>query len=176
VWDDRPISSVALGEAGVRVDELFDEDDYYTGPPVDDEAIRAAEVMLGYTLPASYKEIIRWRNGGRLRRRCFPTAFRSSWAEDHIGVMALLGITGTWGIATETGSAYLIEEWGYPDIGVVLCETPSAGHDTVMLDYRQRGPAGEPTVAYIDEDGVARHLADSFDEFLSGLTVCDPFD
>lgn len=80
------------------------------------------------------------RNGGTPTRRRFPTPFRTSWAPDHIDISGLLGIGGgPFGIDTATGSRYLIREWGYPDIGVVICDTPSAGHDIVMLDYSESG-------------------------------------
>jgi len=44
---------------------------------------------------------------------------------------------------------------------VVICDTPSAGHDTVMLDYTDCAVDGEPAVAYIDEDRVPRRVAAS---------------
>ncbi|WP_156038378.1 SMI1/KNR4 family protein [Actinoalloteichus caeruleus] len=67
------------------------------------------------------------------------------------------------------GSADLIAEWGYPDVGVVICDMPSGGHDVVMLDYSQSGPYGEPSVAYVDEDRIPRTVAGSFEEFLARL-------
>jgi hypothetical protein len=80
-----------------------------------------------------------------------------------------------WGIDSDTGlgSATVIAEWGYPDIGVVFCDTPSAGHDTVMLDYSGCGAHGEPGVAYIDEDRVPKRIASSFEEFLALLLGCE---
>jgi len=30
-------------------------------------------------------------------------------------------------------------DWGYPDIGVAICDTPSAGHEMIFLDYRECG-------------------------------------
>jgi hypothetical protein len=98
----------------------------------------------------------------------------TSWAADHIEVAGLRGIGGDWGIdASALGSAAMIREWGYPDIGVVICETPSAGHDTVMLDYSACGPDGEPRVVYVDDDRKVRHLAANFAEFASRLVNCD---
>ena len=89
------------------------------------------------------------------------TRFKNSWAPDHIEIQALRGIGGKWGIDSKTGlgSRDLILEWGYPDIGVVICDMPSGGHDTVMLDYSTCGPTGEPAVAYVDEDRIPRQLA-----------------
>ncbi|GAA0809717.1 SMI1/KNR4 family protein [Spirilliplanes yamanashiensis] len=144
-----------------------DEDDPYTGPPLDDDAVRRAEQLLGVRLPGSYVAALRIRNGGRLARRCYPTPFPTSWAPDHFEVLRLRGIGGAEGIETE--SPYLIGEWDYPDIGVVICDTPSGGHDTVMLDYTGCGPLDEPAVAYIDEDRVPRRVAASFGEFLARL-------
>jgi hypothetical protein len=152
---------------------LFDEGSYYTGPPLDGDMVRRAEEALGVRLPRSYVDLLLQRNGGSLRPRCYPTAFPSSWAADHIGVRALLGIGGERGI--DKMSSYWIAEWGYPDIGVVLCDLPSGGHDTVMLDYSESGPDGEPAVVYVDEDRIPRRIAESFDEFVNGLVSCETF-
>ncbi|AKT41508.1 uncharacterized protein CMC5_057160 [Chondromyces crocatus] len=72
----------------------------------------------------------------------------------------------------EFGSAYLVQEWGYPDIGLVICDTPSGGHDTVMLDYRKCGAEGEPQVAYIDEDRSILTIAADFASFVQCLVDC----
>ncbi len=155
--------------------DMFEDDEYYTGPPLDDELVRSAEESLGVRLPRSYVELLAHRNGGVLKRGCFLTGFATSWAPDHFEVRAILGVGGDWGIdsADDQGSDNQIEEWGYPPIGVVICDMPSGGHDAVMLDYSECGPNGEPAVAYIDEDRISRRVADSFAAFLSGLTPCD---
>lgn len=157
--------------------ELYDESNFYTGPPLDESMVRRAEQDLGVRLPGRYVNALHQRNGGSLRNKCYPTDFPTSWASDHFEVKALLGIGGKWGIdsTSELGSSYLINEWGYPDIGIVICLTPSAGHDTVMLDYSTCGPCGEPTVTYIDEDRVPRQVSGSFGEFLDRLVPCDRF-
>lgn len=153
----------------------FDDSDYYTCPPLTDDAVRAAEANLGRKLPESYLRLVRTKNGGMPKRSCFPTPYRTSWARDHIAIRAILGIGGDSGIDSELlGSHNLIREWGYPNVGVVICDTPSGGHDTVMLDYTVEGD--EPAVVYVDEDRVARPLAPSFEAFLSGLVDCDAFD
>ena len=87
----------------------------------------------------------------------------------------ILGIGGASGIDTpmrdgDTRSEYLVREWGYPPVGVVLCVTPSGGHDTVMLEYSGGGP--EPAVAYVDEDRVPRRIAGTFAEFLENFFEC----
>ena len=156
---------------------MFDpEDDEFTGPPIDDEAVRRAEAALGVRLPAAYVDALRERNGGVLLRSCFPTDFETSWAPDHFEVRALRGIGGDEGIDSDTGSEYLIAEWDYPDIGVVICDMPSGGDDVVMLDYSHSGPDGEPAVAYVDEDRLPRRVADTFQEFLDRLRPCSEFD
>jgi len=156
---------------------FFDDEGYYTGPAISDTDIRSAEQSLGVTLPASYLQLIAIRNGGVPTARCYPTDFANSWAADHISIDAICGIGGTWGIdSDELGSRVMMSEWGYPDIGVVICSTPSGGHDTVMLDYRASGPTGEPAVAHIDEDRVPRQIAASFAEFIDGLTACDIYE
>jgi len=154
--------------------EFFEDDDYYTGPPVSAALIGHAEASLGVQLPTAYKRLLSQRNGGVPRRRCFRTEFETSWARDHFEIAAVLGVGGSLGIdsADGQGSADLIREWNYPDIGVVICDTPSGGHDTVMLDFRTCGPTGEPSVVYVDEDRVPRTVAPSFEAFISQLLEC----
>ena len=61
------------------------------------------------------------------------------------------------------------QEWEYPPVGVVFAVTPSSGHDTVMLDYRDAA-AAEPRVVFVDEDREPREVAPTFAEFLAMLT------
>jgi hypothetical protein len=153
--------------------DIFDDGSYYTGPPLGADMVRRAEEALGVNLPRSYVDLLGHKNGGSLRRRCYPTAFPNSWAPDHIEVRALLGIGGKGGI--DKMSPYLISEWGYPNIGIVMCDLPSGGHDTVMLDYSESGATGEPAVVYVDEDRIPRRIAGSFDDFINGLVPCETF-
>jgi hypothetical protein len=155
--------------------ELFEDNDFYTGPLLDDGMLRRAEEILGVRLPRSYVKVLYRRNGGILRYRCCPTDFRTTWASDHFEIRALLGIGGEWGIDSSSGqgSRDIVAEWGYPEIGIVICDMPSGGHDAVMLDYSEAGPEGEPAVAYIDEDRIPRRVARSFEDFLSRLVPCN---
>ena len=91
-------------------------------------------------------------NGGSPHKQCFPTDVPTSWADDHIAIEGIMGIgrNKTYAIGGELGSRFMIEAWEYPDIGVAICDCPSAGHDMIFLDYRQCGPSGEPQVVHID--------------------------
>lgn len=154
--------------------EFFDDDDYFTGPLLTPELIERAETSLGLRLPPAYLELLSERNGGAPHRRCFMTGFETSWATDHFEIAAVLGVGGDLGIDSTGGhgSADLVREWDYPDVGIVICDTPSGGHDTVMLDYRVCGASGEPSVVYVDEDRVPREVAPSFEAFISQLAHC----
>jgi hypothetical protein len=159
-------------------DDPFDEVDYFTGPPLTEEMIRAAQANLGYKLPQSYLRLIRIKNGGCPKRKCFPTG-RTAWAEDHVELTAIRGIGGAWGIDSEMrGSRYMIAEWGYPDVGIVIGQTPSAGHDGMMLDYRDSGPNDEPRVIHVnteEDEPQILVLAPNFEAFVLGLVDCGPF-
>jgi hypothetical protein len=146
---------------------FYERPDDVTGAPVDDEAIRQAERELGHRLPDSYVALIEVMNGGRPKRRFFRTDFATSWSPDGFQVRSLLGLCRKWGIDSPAGSKYLVAEWEYPDVGVVIFDMPSGGHDVVMLDYRDS--EHEPAVVYVDEDRVPRRVADSFAEFVDAL-------
>ena len=145
----------------------------YIEPPPTAEVIRQVEKELGYKLPESYIALMQVQNGGFSKKSAFPTSTPTSWADDHIAIEGFLSIgwDKTYSLCGRMGSRFMIEEWGYPDIGIAICDCPSAGHDMVFLDYRECGPQGEPKVVHIDQedDYYITHLADSFEAFIRGL-------
>jgi hypothetical protein len=145
----------------------------WTGPPVDDELVRAAEETLGVRLPRSYVDVLRRQNGGVLADNCRPTDFATSWAADHLQMDVLRGIGYPEGI--DAVSADLIDEWDYPDTGVVIGVTAMAGPDTVMLDYSEPVPDGDAPVIYVGSDGVPHRVAGTFAEFMSGFVPAAQF-
>lgn len=161
-------------------DDFWDDSDEFTGSPLTAEMIQAAEKSLGYKLPESYLRLLRIQNGGTPNRCCFPTNVPTSWADDHIEICGIRGIGGEWGIdAVELGSRAMIQNWGYPNVGIVIGETPSAGHDTVMLDYSLCGPQGEPHVIHVETEDISPTtlvLAPDFATFIDGLVSCDQFE
>lgn len=151
IWDDRPYS--------------FRN---YIGRPAGDEDIAAAEKELGYKLPESYKQLIKVHNGGVLKKNTVTVDDTDYYAEGLYGIdpeakHSLL--------SRQFGNRFWIEEWEYPEIGIVIADTPSAGHDMFFLDYRKCGPAGEPAVVLVDQefDYAILPVADSFEEFLHML-------
>jgi hypothetical protein len=144
-----------------------------TEPWPGDELIARVEADLGYRLPAFYVALMRVRNGGVPRNTCFPTTEATSWADDHVAITAICGIGYEQMISLcgDQGSRFMLAEWGYPAIGVVVADCPSAGHDLVMLDYRACGPQGEPAVVHVDQEDDYRitPLAPDFEAFVRGL-------
>ena len=161
-------------------DAFWSESEFYDGPPFKEEMVAAAESMLGYKLPASYIELMRTKNGGEPNRVCFPTKVRTSWAENHIQITNIKGLSGKHGITVEdVGNAYMIAEWGYPDVGIIIADCPSAGHDVVMLDYSLCGPEGEPRVIHVEtecDEPEVLVLAENFKCFVDGLVASSEFD
>ncbi|MDP9700980.1 hypothetical protein J2T16_003893 [Paenibacillus intestini] len=147
--------------------------DNHVSSPFDEELIQSIEQELGYKLPASYIQLMKTQNGGFPARTTFPTQEGTSWAENHIAITSILGIgrDKMYSLGGEFGSRFMIEDWGYPDLGVVICDCPSAGHDVVMLDYRFCGPQGEPCVVHVDQesDYEITYLAPNFEVFIRGL-------
>lgn len=158
--------------------EFWDDSEYalreYVEAPPSDDLIASVEAELGgYRLPAAYIELARVHNGGTPRRRAFPTNRPTSWADDHIEItgIAAIGRSKTYSLCGDLGSNFMIEEWGYPRIGVCVADTPSAGHEMVMLDYRTCGRTGQPRVVYVDQEAGfdIAVLAPDFESFIRGL-------
>lgn len=162
---------------GFDFTNFWDDSEYakkeYVSAEPSDELIAEIERELGYKLPASYVWLMKRHNGGIPVNTCFPTDEPTSWAEDHVAITGIYGIgrDKAYSLGGSLGSRFMTSEWGYPPIGVAVCDCPSAGHDMIFLDYRACGPEGEPAVVHVDQELDYRitHLADSFEEFVRGL-------
>lgn len=170
-----------MPDPAVITPDWFTDSNYFSGPALTDDMIRSAESALGVKLPDAYLNLLRVKNGGTPRQNCFPTHEPTGWAEDHIQIDVIHGLSGRNGIDADLGSRYMIEEWGYPDVGVVIGYTPSAGHEAVMLDYSQCGEQGEPRVIYVDTETADGEphivvLASDFAAFVRGFVDSAVFD
>jgi tetratricopeptide (TPR) repeat protein len=163
---------------------FWDDDDYalksYVEDAPTDETIAEIEAELGYKLPKSYIWLMKRHNGGIPVNTCYPTEQSTSWAKDHVAITGIMGIgrKKNYSLCGDLGSRFMIEEWGYPDIGVAICDCPSAGHDMIFLDYSACGPEGEPDVVHIDQesDYEITYLADDFESFIRGLVNEETFE
>ncbi len=169
---------------GFDLTHFWEDSDYarkeYVEEPPSDELIASIEKETGFRLPKSYVELMTTQNGGIPVNRCCPCIARTSWAEDHVAITGIMGIgrTKTYSLCGPLGSTFMQEEWGYPDFGICICNCPSAGHDMIMLDYRECGPHGDPTVVHVDQgaDFEVTFLASDFEAFIRGLVNDSVYD
>ncbi|MHC6202480.1 Imm51 family immunity protein [Breznakiellaceae bacterium SP9] len=176
-------ASTAVFE-GFDFSDFWNDSDYalkqYVGGCVTDEQFADAEKELGYKLPASYKHIIKQHNGGIPKRNLFVVPFAGTREPDAVYITGIMGVDSakSFSLLGELGNKLWIEDWGYPDIGVAICDTISGGHDMVFLDYRNCGPQGEPEVVHIDQesDYEITYLAGDFESFIRGLVPSDEYD
>lgn len=107
---------------------------------------------------------------------CYPTDTPNSWSDDHIAIDMIDGISKNEfnALAGDYGSQYMIEDIGYPDIGIYFASSP-CGHAMIALDYRECGNDDEPCVVYVRQDGNIIFLAKDFEIFIKGLKHIDEF-
>lgn len=147
----------------IELEKLFDNESEYgkglTFAPVTDELIERAEKTMGYRIPASYRELLKFRNGGLT-----SIALENSW------------LTNIYGISPDPKKWNGLEEmfdnwkngWEYPDIGIPFGETQSAGHDMYYMDFRKTDETGEPRIVRIDNefDNETFFVAENLVEFI----------
>lgn len=158
-------------------ENFWEQSDYskkeYQGSSITQEMIDEVENKTGYLLPKSYIKLLESQNGGIPNNRCFPSSQPTSWSEDHIQITGILGLdkSKSYSLLGSLGSEFMKSEWGYPDIGLYICDCPSAGHDMVALDYSKCGRKGNPKVVHVDQElnYKVTILADSFEDFILGL-------
>jgi hypothetical protein len=155
-------------------DDFWDENSRRTGPPLTDALLREFEERYRRQLPEAYVRLLRRRNGGRPRRCYFPIRGLVGWGGSYLGVDFIRGVfKGYGGIEDNDGGD------NYPRIGLIIGDTPSGGHDFVMLDYDTPGPTGEPRVVHaVQGDGSedVTQLAPDFETFVRMLVAERPDD
>lgn len=160
-------------------DSKYSKEDYIS-EPFDLNLLDEIESELGYKLPSSYVQLMKEHNGGLLTKTACPCDTPTSWASDHVGISGIFGIgkDKSNSLCGTFGSKFWIEHWEYPDIGVAICDCPSAGHDMIFLDYRECGKDGEPKVVHVDQefDYKITVLAENFEEFINKLRFEEEFD
>lgn len=169
---------------GFDFSNFWDDCDYaweeYVEAPPSEDLISSIESELGFRLPQSYIHLMQIQNGGIPIDTNYPCETPTSWADDHVAITGIMGIgrEKTYSLCGPMGSTFMQEEWGYPDFGICVCDCPSAGHDMIMLDYRECGPDGEPAVVHVDQesDFKVTFLAPNFEIFIRGLVNESVFD
>ncbi|MEK5025277.1 SMI1/KNR4 family protein [Paenibacillus sp. FSL M7-1046] len=145
--------------------------DTYVSEPPSDELIASVEEELVFKLPAFYTSMMKLHNGG------IPHNTRVPLGQEDLEISGFLGIgrDKSQSLCGAAGSRARIEEGGYPEIGVVICDTPAAEHEVVMLDYRSSGNDGEPEVVHVDKDNNYKitKLANNFEVFIRGLVSAE---
>lgn len=148
------------------------------GPELTDEMILEVEQELRYKLPESYIWLMKRRNGGFLKRTDFLLGYKLPVVGDRTMMRQLYQITTNnsfSGINGKYGTKFLIQDWGYPDIGVAIGVGFFGEHEIFFLDYRACGPQGEPKVSHVDQECNYRItvLADNFEEYIRKLVESD---
>lgn len=170
--------------SGIDLTGFWEDSEYaekeYVCETLSDELKSDIEVELGYKLPESYIQLMQTQNGGLPIKTAVPCTEQTSWAHDHVEITGIMGVSRSkqWSLCGSFGSQFMIDEWGYPPIGIYICDCPSAGHDMLALDYRACGIAGEPTVVHVDQewDYKITFLAPSFEGFIRILRGSSEFD
>ena len=109
-------------------------------PRLTEEMVVSAEKTLDYKLPESYLEVLRELNGGYIHKFEFIHNEVIEGQGASVCIPEIFGIGYDGGIDGKHGSQYLIQEWDYPDIGIVIS---SEGHTAIMLDYSSCGKTGD---------------------------------
>ena len=165
---------------GFWLDSPYSVKRYTEGAPSDELVAEIERELGGYLLPASYVELSRRHNGGIVTRSCHPLSEATLWVGDHIEITGLyaIGRTADRSLCGPLGSTFMAQEWGYPPIGVGIADTPSAGHEQIMLDYRDCGATGEPQVVHVDQEQDYRitFVAKDFETFIRGLVRAEVYD
>jgi hypothetical protein len=163
---------------------FWDNGDYslenYVCETLTDELVKSIEKELEYRLPQSYIELMKQQNGGTPVFTSHRTKEATSWADDHIAINGIYGISKSkpYSLCGSMGSQFWINEWGYPAIGIYFADCPSAGHDMLCLDYSQCGSEGEPRVVHVDQEAGYKitFVAKNFEEFIRNLEEDEAFE
>ena len=162
----------------INLENFWHQHEYFTENYVEktltDEMVSMTESKLGYRLPESYIELMKIQNGGKPIKNYWINEYAKGNEVEEIGITGFFGIGSkkSYSIFGEYGNEFWFTEWEYPrDIGIIIADTESGGHDMIYLDYRDCGNEGEPkvSVCFQEYDYEIQVLANSFEEFITML-------
>ena len=154
--------------------DFWEESDYATenfvGSKLSAQLIQETEEKFGYKLPSSYIALLETQNGGEPFYKYLPV---EAWDGDHLELSAFfpLGAEKPYALSGKSGHDFWVKEWGYPERGLIIAETPAGPHALIMLDYSACGPTGEPCVIRVDQESEFEILvlAKDFESFIAAL-------
>ncbi len=144
----------------------------YIDESPNDLLIASVERDLGYKLPDDYIALMKQHNGGIPYATYCPLPAKTEGEPEYIEIAGFfsIGRKKANALCGTAGNQLFKEAWHYPDYGVYICDCPSAGFELILLDYRQCGPDGQPSVAYVDmNSNRVIPLAPDFATFLQSL-------
>lgn len=168
---------------------------YRDGAGRTDEQLDAYERLIGFPLPALFREQYKVQNGGYPKRECYreggegppEEAFNSLYEDGAYYIFVndshLWPLTDTY----YTFREYLNNFWSDEeiaenlpdwDIDKLVIISPMWGHSTLCLDYgyRESSRYDEPQVVCINDEDFEEELrVESYERFVAGLVV-DPDD
>lgn len=162
----------------INLENFWHQHEYFTENYVEktltDEMVSTTESKLGYRLPESYIELMKIQNGGKPIKNYWINEYAKGNEVEEIGITGFFGIGSkkSHSIFGEYANEFWFTEWEYPrDIGIIIADTESGGHDMIYLDYRDCGNEGEPkvSVCFQEYDYEIQVLANSFEEFITML-------
>ena len=145
-----------------------------TGENLTDEMVQEAEKRLVVKLPKSYIELMKTQNGGKPNKNV--------WFDEknryRVDVEEFYSISEEKedSLFGKFGNEFWYDEWEYPrNVGVIIADTISGGHEMIYLDYRDCGKNGEPKVSICiqEDDFEIIVLADNLEEFILGLRASE---
>lgn len=149
-------------------DDFWDLTRPATFTSLTEQLIEKAENELNIKLPQQFIELLKVKNGGRLRRTILHSNNNSIWQDGWYEIDELYGINdGNVKAPGILSTSYLTTEWDLPEKQVIIT---GGGNWWITLDYRKNQQ--EPTVNWIEPEANRDEIiADSFKEFIDHLTV-----
>ncbi|MDR0443210.1 MAG: leucine-rich repeat protein [Treponema sp.] len=127
--------------------------------PLVKKAVKKVEKRLEFSIPQAYLELLSVKNGDDQQRK-FSQSFK-----DMTGFFSLVNLE----TAKEKS---ILEEAGYPPIGIYFAVTLNAEHEALVMNYREIRKNKEPSIWLLDlKLKTGTLIADTFEEFIEKIVA-----
>ncbi len=164
-------------------EEPFDNFDYeafwgfsFELDAIEEGMVEKVEKELGYKLPASYIKFMNVQNGGLPAQSIIYADVFLEFREKYLEIQHVMPISDKDDGEDQEDSIvaatkFLVDERGFPPIGIAICTTIMLQDMGIFLDYSECGNDGEPKVSHVNkvENYKKTVLAENFEEFIRNL-------